>query len=202
MTSPIQESDVETQFYFFECLSDDFLNTLLHRVSDGSLINHISTKILENNIKIETKTDINDKHGPSIYVIFYENNYKICHLSIHLCPNTWNSTSKGPLHIVNNTYLHTTRRIRINHRENGSILFKLGTIVGNNPLGVKANKYCKYVLKVLNSYFNPKSKYYLGKDIINTSHSNLNMIVRKKNNYIQRLGSPNTTRKMRRSNLN
>ena len=41
MTSPIQESNVQTQYYFFECLSDDFLNTLLHRVSSGILVKDI-----------------------------------------------------------------------------------------------------------------------------------------------------------------
>ena len=163
-------------------------------------MNTNNTFIPENDIKIESEID--DKKGPSIYVTFFENNYKICHLTIHLCPTTWNSTSKGPLHTVNNTYERITRRLRIKQRNNGSILFKLGSMFGKAEPGTKADKYCNYVIKVLTSYFNPKSKYYLGKDIINTSHPNLNKIIEQKNKHIEILGKPMKTRKMRRSKLN
>ena len=158
----------------------------------------------ENNLdipKITAEINMNDNDGPSIYVSFHENNYKICHLTIHLCPTSWYSETKGPLHITNNTYYRATRRIRVNHRKNGSIRLKLGTTYKVDDTGMKANKYCNYVIKVLNTYLKPNSEYYLGKDKIN-NHNKLKNIIKQTNNALSMLGRTSKTRKMRRSKLN
>lgn len=188
MTLKHTPSDIETQFYFFDCLNTVILNAFLQRVESKELINDIR---VYNNIgnAIKIKAVIHSINiSPSIYITFYENKTKICHISFHLCPTSLNINSKGPLHVVNNSNKKKTQRLKINKVNNGSLLFKLGTAYHGKEITNSAKIYASYVFKVLDDYFNVNSKKYLGNTEQTQQYPHLNSIEKTKNNSLRKLG--------------
>jgi hypothetical protein len=201
MTLKQAPSDIETQFYFFECLNKDMLNAFLQRVATNEIINDIHTyNNIENNIKIKAVIgSINT--APSVYISFHENNTKICHVTFHLCPSSINKKTKGPLHVVNNSSNKKTQRLKINRLNNGSLLFKLGTAYQEKEITNMAKIYASYVFKVMDDYFNIISPKYLGSISLNTNlYPRLNYIQQKKNNALIKLGK--TRKNIIRNNSN
>lgn len=199
-------SDVATQWYFYECLTDDLLNVLLHRVSSSKMEYDIA-KLMEadpelesdKDIQIITEIDTIKQDDPCIYISFYEDSFRICHLTIHLCPTTLYSNSKGPIHIVNNTYYRATQRLRVKRRTNNSIVFTLGSEYKANQPGNKSKQYTGYAIQVLNNYFNPKkAKYLLKSKTRSNKHPQLNELVQKQNEAYTILGKNNLRRKTRK----
>lgn len=200
-------SDVQTHWYFYECLTDDMLNVLLHRASTNRMENDIMKLMeadpnLENekDIMVLTAVDLTKSEDPLIIVSFYEDAIQVCHLTIHLCPTSLYFNTKGPLHIVNNTYYRATQRLRIKRRNNKSIIFSLGSFYKGGEPGNKAKQYTGYAIQVLNKYFNPKNvKYLLKSKTRNNKHPYLNTIRQQQNIAYTSLGKNNPIRKTRRN---
>jgi hypothetical protein len=190
--------DVTTQIYFLECLDEVMLNTLLQRVKNEILKDDI-IKVINNDSEFNKPQSLiietligSMKTSPSVYISFYENGNKICHVSIHLCPTTNEKNSKGPFHITNNSKNGKTRRMKIKRKNNsmiievGSLYMNKSDIINNNfNISYEAQKYTSYVIKVLNSYFNKKLPTYLG--IKSSEHSYFRKIQKLKNNALSRL---------------
>ena len=196
--------DVTSQIYFLECLSEPMLNTLLQKVKNEILKDDI-LNIINNDKKINKPPSLiietligSMKTSPSVYISFYENGNKVCHVSIYLCPTTNNIKSKGPVHVTNNSYKGKTRRIRVNMNSE-STMIKLGSLYKNNindtNISDKAKFYTSYVIKILNSYVNKKSDHYLGIKLL--EHPYLKRIQKLKNNALNKLRN---TRKNKNKN--
>lgn len=201
-TSP----DVATQWYFYECLTDEFLNVLLHRVTTTKMKHDIMKRIAADNnlqskedIEVFTEADLSKQDDPCIYISFYEKNVRLCHLTIHLCPTSLYSNTKGPIHIVNNTYYRATQRLRVKQRNNKSIKFSLGSLYNGTQTSNKAKQYTGYAIQVLNDYFNPnKLKYILKSKTRTNKHPYLNSILDKQNMAYTMLGKNKPIRKTRK----
>ena len=202
-TSP----DIVTQWYFFECLTDELLNVLLYRASTSKLENDIIKRMEddpnlqnEKDITVVTNVDISDSEDPYIIILFFEDNIQVCHLTIHLCPTSLSMYTKAPLHIVNNTYYRATQRLRIKRRNNNSIIISLGSLYNGTQTGDKAKQYTGYAIQVLNDYFNPrKRKYLLKSKLRNIKHPYLNTIRQKQDLAYTSLGKNNPIHKTRRN---
>lgn len=203
--------NIDTQLVFLNCLDGELVDEFLQRIKHGDTEHDILTFINNDTTFVKPESlivfanigSMKTNTAPSLYFSFHEMGEKICHISIHLCPNSNNTTKPGPVHLTNNiTNRKNTRkliqRIYIKKTENGSLLFSLGSLFQKNSLSPKAIHYSKYIIDMLNAYFDKQSTLYLGKRKYKKPHVWKQTILTKKQNAFNKLSKNKKSRKTRK----
>ena len=192
-----------TQIEFFECLSDDYLTELLHRIDNNKLKEDIEEELknMRNYEKlkeyhIKTKLSLSNPYDPSIYIKYILNDIEQFHISVHFCSSSISiSQSKGPMHITQNNEFKTTQKIRVNKSNVSSLHFSVGnSFIRDKHIKDIHKKLAQAALNVLTKYFknSPDNKLHLSHKSTNWSHSLLNKY---KDGRKKAIKSFNTTRK-------
>ncbi len=205
-------NNLETQRLFPRCLSDTYLEELLNRVSSGKLkidiMNQMANHQIPQGLTIQTRLPLITNPMPSIYINFFINRKIVFHISLHICPkkvsqilqqNPQRKLNKGALHIVQNRKRNHTQKIRINHKNNNSLQFSVGTAVelGKN-IDQNYKDLAQSALDVLTLYFtnHPNNLLHLSNKTTNQPHPLFQQYKQSRN---AQLASFHNTRKTRRN---
>jgi hypothetical protein len=155
------------------CLSTnkELVNNLITEFSNQHIITLINKKrvlnsLLDKNLILKSKYSKNDTNGPSLYINYNLNNIQVFHLSIHLCPTTFNKNSKAPAHFIEN--LNKTKKNNPwrtlffceipKHDGSDPIIFFCDGAKTSKNIDEKWNDEVKIIQEVLNEFFNNKKK--------------------------------------------
>ena len=214
-------NNLETQRSFPKCLSDTYLEELLHRVTSGKFMNDITNQLANQQIlqglTIQTRVPLITNPMPSIYINFYNSRGKAFHISLHICPKNASQTlqqkpqqkphqkpNKGALHIIqNNKQKYTkkyTQKIRVNRKNINSLKFSVGTAVelGKN-IDPNYKDIAQIALDVLTLYFTkqPNNQLHLSNKTSNQPHPLFQQYKQSRNALLASFPKTPKTRKRR-----
>lgn len=195
---------IQSQKQFWNCLDINLINTLVDLFYTDELTNTPSkiSKYIEEKGEIQkvdktfsVSSQVYDISGsmPSLILLIKQNNTDILHLSLHLCPTSFNPKKTGPIHIRKNQIINQLLLKRKNFQyalltvqqpvgKLYSLEFSIGDgyssahIPGASMYNTTIQKVMDVIIDILNNLFNEEHEDYIG-HLIELPHPYTNPIL-------------------------
>jgi type III secretory pathway component EscV len=185
---------LESQNIFLECLEPNMLNEFLLRFQREDIIRDIQEKRLQDNRvnkNIIMESRVAYRPGDtSAYINYYINNTRVFHISFHLCYKKI-SDSNGMMHFKqNHNRVQLIEVCRKSNTTNKQYPKSLHFCVSKHPhkkttFNSEYELESKYIVDVLNEYFNEHHEKYVGVKSNKKSYNKLNRIYKNIQNSLK-----------------
>jgi hypothetical protein len=210
---------IQSQKQFWDCLDINLINTLvdLFYTDEITLAPSRISKYIEEKGEIQKidktfsiSSQVYDIYTsmPSLILLIKQNNKDLLHLSIHLCPTSFNPKKTGPIHIRKNQIINKLSLKRKNFQyalltvqqpvgKPNSLVFSIGDgyssahIPGASIYNTPIQKVMDVIIDILNNLFNEEHEDYIG-HIIELPHPYTNPILHTINTTAKEVSRKNT----------